>query len=114
MFGRKHRSRKCKLEALKRLDKPVECAACENAWRSLNTFPVGTKVRIEELCDCPRMRGRMYSLGLTPGTEVEIASSGPGACRLNVRGCNLALGHRMAGSILCSAVNGAGPRKPLQ
>ncbi len=71
-----------------------------NALRPLCTFPQGSVVRIAEVEECSCARCRMFALGLTPGTPVEILASGPGPCRLKVRGSDLVIGHGMAEKIL--------------
>lgn len=65
----------------------------------LSQFPAGTRVRIEKLCDCSRARGRLCSMGLTPGTEIEVFANCGGPCCLKVRGASLTLGHGLAGNI---------------
>lgn len=65
----------------------------------LSSFPRGSRVKIMKLCNCPRARGRLCAMGLTPGTIVEVNSNGAGPCRLKVRGSDLVLGNRMAGRI---------------
>jgi ferrous iron transport protein A len=62
----------------------------------LNQFPAGSRVRIEQLCECSRARGRLCAMGLTPGTVVEICSGCGGPCYLKVRGARLTLGHGLA------------------
>lgn len=71
--------------------------------RPLASFPDGSLVRIVRVedCDCPRCR--IFALGLTPGTAVEIVSGGHGPCRLRVRGSDLVIGHGMADKILALA-----------
>ncbi len=81
---------------------------------SLCNVPAGSVVRIEKLCDCPKARGRLCALGLTPGTFVEVCSGGPGPCLLKVRGSNLALGNGMARRVLCSMVNGKHASSPAE
>jgi ferrous iron transport protein A len=71
----------------------------------LSQFPAGTRVRIEQLCECSRARGRLCAMGLTPGTVVEICSCCGGPCYLKVRGSRLTLGHGLAGKILARAVD---------
>ncbi len=83
----------------------------ESVHKRLHQFPAGSLVRIEQLCDCPKARGRLCALGLTPGTTVEVCSGGPGPCLLKVRGCSVAIGHGMADRVLGSIVNGNGTRR---
>lgn len=73
-------------------------------YKALPQFPAGSKVRIEKLCECPKARGRLCALGLTPGTTVEVCSGGPGPCRLKVRGGNVAIGQGMASGVYATPV----------
>ncbi|MCF8108762.1 MAG: ferrous iron transport protein A [Desulfohalobiaceae bacterium] len=66
----------------------------------LNCFPAGSKVTIAHLDACRGAKSRLYSMGLIPGTEVEITSGGCGPCRMKVRNSELVLGHGMASKIL--------------
>jgi len=70
--------------------------------KALPHFPAGSTVRIERLCECPKARGRLCALGLTPGTTVQVCSGGPGPCRLKVRGGSVAIGQGMASGVYCS------------
>ncbi|WP_082140057.1 FeoA family protein [Desulfovibrio sp. TomC] len=62
----------------------------------LSTFPAGSRVRVETLCDCPRARGRLCAMGITPGTVVEITSGCGGPVCLRARGCCVTLGNGLA------------------
>jgi ferrous iron transport protein A len=66
----------------------------------LNRFPNGSHVTIAGLSGGGAARSRLYAMGLTPGTRVEITSGGNGPCRLKVRGSELVLGHGLAAKIL--------------
>jgi ferrous iron transport protein A len=47
------------------------------------------------------LQRRLADLGLTPGVEIKVISSGrPGQVVLNVRGSRLALGHGVSGKIM--------------
>lgn len=47
------------------------------------------------------LQRRLADLGLTPGVEIQVISSGrPGQVVLNVRGSRLALGHGVSGKIM--------------
>jgi ferrous iron transport protein A len=72
----------------------------QDGLRSLASFPNGSIVRIARVEDCACPRCRVFALGLTPGTTVEILSSSPGPCRLRVRGSDLVVGHGIAEKIL--------------
>jgi ferrous iron transport protein A len=71
----------------------------------LTAFPKGKHVRIEALEGGSSARCRLCALGLTPGSSLEICSSGPGPCRLKVRGADLVLGHGLAEKVLASPLN---------
>lgn len=68
---------------------------------TLNKVPAGEKARIKTLCDCPRLRGRLCALGITPGTVVEVCAP----CSIRVRESCLALGEEMAGQVVCEPVS---------
>lgn len=71
-----------------------------NGQKTLPSFSPGSVVTISELCAGPSARCRVCALGLTPGTEVEILSSGQGPCRVRVRGTDMVLGNQLAEKIL--------------
>lgn len=74
-----------------------------NGKRPLSQFPGGARVRIEGADGCRRMRGRLCSLGITPGTELEVLSGGRGGpCRVRVHDSSLVIGRGMAGKIMAS------------
>lgn len=73
--------------------------------KALGDFPAGCRVTVEQLCECPRARGRLCALGLTPGTEVEICAGGDGPCRLRVRGTDVVLGQGLASRVQCALLN---------
>ena len=76
---------------------------CEKAGRhrSLKELPRGCRAKVLTLAGNPEQRGRLCSLGLTPGTEVEVCDDFPGACRLLVRGTALALDGELARGVIC-------------
>ena len=74
---------------------------------SLSTFPPGSRVRVESLCDCPRARGRLCAMGITPGTVVEITSCFGGPVCLRARGCSITLGNGLAQKVLGRLEQGA-------
>jgi ferrous iron transport protein A len=65
----------------------------------LAAFPPGSRVRVETLCDCPKARGRLCALGITPGTVVEITSGCGGPVCLRARGACVTLGHGIASKV---------------
>lgn len=67
---------------------------------TLHEAPEGCRVRVRELCTCPRARGRLCALGITPGTELEICSH-HGGCRVKVHDTSLVLGDMLADTVLC-------------
>ena len=66
---------------------------------SLSSFPAGSRVRVETLCDCPRARGRLCAMGITPGTVVEITAACGGPICLRARGTCITLGQGLATKI---------------
>lgn len=74
---------------------------------SLSTFPPGSRVRVESLCDCPRARGRLCAMGITPGTVVEITSCCGGPVCLRARGCSITLGNGLAQKVFGRLEQGA-------
>lgn len=70
----------------------------------LNQLPPGCRARVERLCECPRARGRLCAMGLTPGAEIEVFSSGGGPCRVRVRGSSLSLGEGLASKVLARQI----------
>lgn len=70
------------------------------ALNPLSTFPPGSCVRVEALCDCPKARGRLCAMGITPGTVVEITAGCGGPVCLRARGACLTLGQGLASKVL--------------
>ncbi len=62
-------------------------------------FTAGTRVIISSFDGGRRVRARLYAMGVTPGTEALITSSGMGPCRIRVRGFDLVLGYGLASRI---------------
>lgn len=71
-----------------------------NNFRPLPSFPGGSIVRVVQLAGNNGARSRLCALGLTPGTEVELVTTGRGPCRMKVRECDLVLGRGMAEKVL--------------
>ena len=67
----------------------------------LTHFPVGSRVIVKDLGECPKGRIRLCAMGLTPGTVVEVEDITCGPCRVRVRGATLVIGKGMAGKIIC-------------
>ena len=67
----------------------------------LTECPEGAIVRIVGLSEDPRCRGRLCSMGLTPGTRALVRQGGS-CCRIRVRGGELCLGSDMACQIMVS------------
>ena len=64
-------------------------------------LPHGCRARVCNLEGDMAQRSHLCSMGLTPGTEVEVCKDFPGRCRLRVRGCSLALDGELACRIIC-------------
>ena len=61
----------------------------------------GEKVTLVSLRAGWGLKRRLADLGLTPGVEFKVISSGrPGQVVLDVRGSRLALGHGVSGKIM--------------
>ena len=71
----------------------------KNDSRPLCRFSPGDRVRVEDLEGCRQARAKLYAMGLTPGTELEVVSAGHGPCRLKVRGTDVVLGHGLSQKI---------------
>ena len=71
---------------------------------SLSDVPAGTSVRVNALTAEGPARSRLYSLGFTPGTIVEVCPgcSGTSARRVRVRDSFLILDLDMAAHIECT------------
>ena len=69
----------------------------------LSDCPQGSKVRILQLCEDPKCRCRLCSLGLTPGVEAEVREGGE-CCRITVRGGEICLGSGLAGRVMVTPV----------
>lgn len=75
---------------------------------SLLDMPSGCKLCVEELTGSPSMRSRLYSMGILPGTEMELCRGGcgSGTVCVRVRHCSLVLGEGMARAIFCRPADG--------
>ena len=79
------------------MDQPFVCALCD--------VPAGRSVKVKSLTAKGPMRSRLYALGFTPGTIVEVCpeSCGAGCRRVRVRECSLVLDQGLAEYIECIA-----------
>ncbi|MBW2545184.1 MAG: ferrous iron transport protein A [Deltaproteobacteria bacterium] len=67
----------------------------------LTAVPAGKKVRIVSLAGGRGMCARLTSMGLVPGSEIEIVKSGdPGPFIVTAGNCRLAIGTGMAAKIM--------------
>ena len=71
----------------------------------LSDAPRGCCLRITRLCSGPKENCRLCALGLTPGTQVRVLSSGAGLMRLWVRDYSLALDAALARNVACEFVD---------
>lgn len=68
--------------------------------------PCGKKLRVQELTGTPSIRSRLYSLGILPGTEMEVCKNGGSQCVcVRVRQSSVVLGDGMAEAVYCSPVD---------
>ena len=80
----------------------------KNQPLSLMEMPSGCTLCVEELVGSPSLRSRLYSMGILPGTEMELCRGGCGngnVC-VRVRQCSLVLGEGMARAIFCRPADG--------
>ena len=69
----------------------------------LATVPAGKKVRIVSLAGGRGMCARLTSMGLVPGSEIQVIRRGaPGPCIATAGNCRLAIGTGMAQKIMVS------------
>lgn len=68
---------------------------------TLLTAPQGRKLRVEELNGTREIRSRLYSMGILPGTELEVNScpTGKGCVCVRVRQGSLVLDENAAGAV---------------
>ncbi|MFP4657683.1 MAG: ferrous iron transport protein A, partial [Desulfonatronovibrionaceae bacterium] len=67
--------------------------------KPITEFPSGSKVKIASFDAGGKARCRFCSLGLIPGTEVEVSGAGSGPLRIRVRGSDMVIGNGMAEKI---------------
>ncbi|MDL2316662.1 FeoA domain-containing protein [Desulfovibrio sp. OttesenSCG-928-A18] len=69
-------------------------------------MPCGQKLRVEELVGNPAVRSRLYSLGILPGTIMEVCKPCNGNCVcVRVRQSSLVLGESMAEAVHCFPID---------
>lgn len=73
--------------------------------QSINSFPPGSCVRIVDFTGNPKLRGFLFSLGITPGANATVRKCGGPCCTLCVKGCDVALDGQVAESILATPNN---------
>lgn len=75
-----------------------------HSFSSLLHAPRGRKLRVEQLNGSREIRSRLCSLGILPGTELEVynAARGKGCVCVRVRQGSLVLGESMAEAICCA------------
>lgn len=76
-----------------------------SSLQPLTSFPSGSRVTVQQYSGGTKARCRLCALGLTPGTQVEVRSVGPGPCRINVRGSDLILGRGLAEKVLATPLS---------
>ena len=70
----------------------------------LTSARVGQSVRVTRVEGGQGLRGRLCSMGLTPGTPVEVVADGGGPVVLSVLGSRVMIGRGMAAKIMVRAV----------
>lgn len=80
-----------------KMGQPFVCTLCD--------VPAGGSAKVKSLTAKGPVRSRLYALGFTPGTIVEVCpeSCGAGCRRVRVRECALVLDQNLAGYIECVA-----------
>ena len=78
-----------------------------NVLPTLLDAPSGRKLRVDHLNGSREIRSRLYSMGILPGTELEVynASRGNGCVCVRVRQASVVLGETMAEAV-CYADEG--------
>ncbi len=66
----------------------------------LDEIPPGSRARIVQVFAGPRLSMRLYEMGLTPGTIVEVVANYRGPILVRARGVTIALGRGMAKKVL--------------
>ncbi|SBW09068.1 FeoA family protein (modular protein) [uncultured delta proteobacterium] len=77
-----------------------------NGGCRLRDLPDGVRTHVRELRGCQRLRSRLYSLGLVPGTEIIVRGQGDTGCRIEVRDTCVVLDCESAANIVCDEVGG--------
>lgn len=83
-----------------------KCLAQRQPTMPLALASPGEKVRVERITGGDEVARHLSDLGLTPGAEVEVISSGGGPMVLAVRGSRVALGRGVGHKVHVSQVNG--------
>lgn len=81
----------------------------QHSLPTLLDAPAGRKLRVERLNGSREIRSRLYSMGILPGTEVEVynAARGKGCVCVRVRQGSLVLGESMAEAVCCAEQDAA-------
>ncbi|MHA1600892.1 MAG: FeoA family protein [Alphaproteobacteria bacterium] len=66
----------------------------------LTAIRSGQRVRVIRVGGGRGLRGRLYAMGLTPGTPVEVVCFSSGPVVLNVMGGRLMIGRGMAANVM--------------
>ena len=76
----------------------------QQPFPSLLDAPRGRKLRVERLGGTREIRSRLCSMGILPGTELEVcnAARGKGCVCVRVRQGSLVLGESMAEAVCCA------------
>ena len=85
-----------------------------HSFPSLLDAPRGRKLRVEQLNGSREIRSRLYSLGILPGTELEVynAARGKGCVCVRVRQGSRVLGESMAEAVCCAEEGAACASEP--
>lgn len=67
---------------------------------ALDKFPDKSRVKIVSLDAGRSALSRLCSLGLVPGTRVEVLSAGLGPVKLRFRDSEMVIGHQLASKVM--------------
>ena len=76
----------------------------QRPFPTLLNAPRGRKLRVERLDGTREIRSRLCSMGILPGTELEVCgpACGKGCVCVRVRQSSLVLGQSMAEAVCCA------------
>ncbi len=76
---------------------------------TLDKVPTGCRATIRGFCGCRKLQGRLFAMGLTPGTVVEVCAPNS----VKVRESCLMLGSAMAELVTCEPLENDGASRTV-